>query len=143
MFFLPMVFFMNGLTVFLTSCPYLEAFILPSNSTMGPIPVPRETTPNDDRVATHLYRGPGALDGVYLPHYAPHIDSAAAVDSDKLGKMLSGHQVHQAHGKTTHFSNPQRKNVNVVWSCVWSSMLSGHQVHQAHGTNGLQLCHSL
>ena len=26
------------LTVFLTSCPYLEAFILPSNSTMGPIP---------------------------------------------------------------------------------------------------------
>ena len=38
MLFLPMVFFMNGLTVFLTSCPYLEAFILPSNLTMGPIP---------------------------------------------------------------------------------------------------------
>ena len=37
MLFLPMVFFMNGLTVFLTSCPYLEAFILPSNLTMGPI----------------------------------------------------------------------------------------------------------
>ena len=38
MLFLPMVFFMNGLTVFLTSCPYLEAFILPSNLTMVPIP---------------------------------------------------------------------------------------------------------
>ena len=28
----------------------------------GSHPVPRETTPNHDRVATHLYRGPGALD---------------------------------------------------------------------------------
>ena len=38
MLFLPMVFLMNGLTVFLMSCPYLEAFILPSNLTMDPIP---------------------------------------------------------------------------------------------------------
>ena len=35
---LPMVFFMNGLTIFLTICPYLVVFILPSNSTMGLIP---------------------------------------------------------------------------------------------------------
>ena len=56
----------------------------------GPHPVPRETTPNHDRVAAHLHHGPGPLDGMCLPHHAPHIDSAAAVDSDKpalIGKQ--------------------------------------------------------
>ena len=56
----------------------------------GPHPVPRETTPNHDRVAAHLHHGPGPLDGMCLPHHVPHIDSAAAVYSDKpalIGKQ--------------------------------------------------------
>ena len=57
----------------------------------GPHPVPRETTPNHDRVTSHLHRGPGALDRVCLPHHAPHTDSAAAVDSDKLALIRKQH----------------------------------------------------
>ena len=57
----------------------------------GPHSVPRETSPNHDRVAAHLQYGPGALDGLYLPHHASHIDSAAAVDSDKLALIGKQH----------------------------------------------------
>ena len=57
----------------------------------GPYPTPGKTTPNHDRVAAHLHRGPGALDGVCLPHHAPHIDSATAVDSDKFALIREQH----------------------------------------------------
>ena len=103
--------------------------------------MPRETTPNHDRVATHLYHGPGALDGVYLPHYAPHIDSAAAVDSDKLaligkqhifpilnGKMsmLSGHVFGLACCLVIKCTRPavqMGSNSVMIWGCFsWHGM---------------------
>ena len=94
--------------------------------------MPRKTTPNHDRVAVHLHRGPGALDGVCFPHHAPHTDSAAAVDSDKLALI----------GKQHIFPILNRK----------MCMLSGHVFSLAHslvikctthGANGQQLCHDL
>ena len=107
----------------------------------GSHPVPRETTPNHDRVATHLYHGPGALDGVYLPHYALHIDSAAAVDSDKLaligkqhifpilnGKMsmLSGHVFGLACCLVIKCTRPtvqMGSNSVMIWGCFsWHGM---------------------
>ena len=107
----------------------------------GPHPVPRETTPNHDRVAAHLHRGPGALDGVCLPHNAPHTDSAAAVDSDKLaliGKqhifpilnrkmcMLSGHVFGLAHSLVIKCTRPtvqMGSNSVMIWGCFsWHGM---------------------
>ena len=78
-----MVFFMNGLTLFLTSCLYLTAFILPSNSTKGSFPC-QEKRPQIMTECCPFAPWADSLDGVCLPHHAWHIDSAAVVDSDKL-----------------------------------------------------------
>ena len=127
-----MVFFMNGLTVFLMSCPYLEAFILPSNSTMGPIPC-QEKQP---QIMTELL----PICTVGLVHLMECVSSTMC-RTQTLPLLWTLTNLLSSENNT--FSNPQQKNVHVVWPCVWSGTFLGHQVHQAHGANGQQLCHDL
>ena len=60
------------------------------------------------------------LDGVCLPHHAPHTDSAAAVDSDKLA--LIGKQ-HIFQSSTEKFACCLA--MCLIWHILWSSSAPG------------------
>ena len=115
MLFLPMVFFINGLAIFLMSCPYQAAFILPSNLTMGPI-LCQEKQP---QIMTELLLictvGPVHL--MECVCFTKRCTQTLPLLWTLTNSLLL---------EITQFSNPQPKNVHVVWPCVWSGTLSGH-----------------
>ena len=89
--FLPIFSFIYGLSVFLIIWPYLLAFILPSNSIIGPIPCQEKHPQIIKELLPICTVGLGAFDRMLLSSHAPHIHFATAVHFHKLAFIKKEH----------------------------------------------------